>query len=369
MMNFVLNTFVRWCLASTIFFLILSLADPLGGAETELSDTEASLQPSPRAVLSKEVLDFGLVRQGEVVTLTVVLDNYGDADLVLEEVMVSNPALRVRLRRTIPSGGEAAIGLELNTTEFSGEIDAEAIILTNDKENRELHLTLRGQVQPPVEILPNPILALSAYRWKAAEAARSVTVINHEESPLEILGIEGEPSENWFDLELETVEEGRRYRLSLRLDPKGTAGRAEKTVTLQTNKGDLPILVVTFLKDRVYASEEEVGFGTIDRAQLAAEPELLEFLAKTFHLYRFGSDPFEIQIESTIPFLRVERLPVEGPGAVVDIPRQGPTSIFDLTVIPDLDDLKEGAFEGMILVSTNDPEFPVVEIKVSGSVK
>src|SRR5713226_6304741 len=56
--------------------------------------------------------------------------------------------------------------------------------------------------------------------------------------------------------------------------------------------------------------------------------------------------------------------PPEGPGAVVNIPRQGPTGIFELRVVPIKERLERGKFQGTIRIFTNDAEFPELLIPV-----
>ncbi|HUV13572.1 MAG TPA: hypothetical protein VMY18_08000, partial [Acidobacteriota bacterium] len=138
---------------------------------------------------------------------------------------------------------------------------------------------------------------------------------------------------------------------------------------VRTNKGDVSIVLLTFLKTRVYLAPEEVDLRLIDLADLRARPEIGEYLPVTFHIYRRGSDTFTIELESSLPFLDVTREPAEGPGVVLDIPQEGPTAIFDVTVTPIVDELQPGSFEGVIRIKTNDPEFSELTVPVRGEVR
>src|SRR5207244_1443137 len=121
--------------------------------------------------------------------------------------------------------------------------------------------------------------------------------------------------------------------------------------TLSTNKGEIAIPVFTFLKEKVFANPPEVDLGRLSLEQLEKEPSLQDF---------------RIRVESSLPFNGVERTPREGPGAVVNIPRQGPTGIFELRVVPIKDRLQRGKFQGTIRILTNDEEFPELLITVRG---
>jgi len=41
-----------------------------------------------------------------------------------------------------------------------------------------------------------------------------------------------------------------------------------------------------------------------------------------------------MQVQSSLPFIAIEKISREGPGAIVNIPQQGPTAIYELTVSP-----------------------------------
>lgn len=96
---------------------------------------------------------------------------------------------------------------------------------------------------------------------------------------------------------------------------------------------------------------------------------MADLLPQTFHVYRRGAEPFPIEVTSPFPFLTVSKVPAEGPRAVVAIPRQGPTSIYDVTLIPVVDALRPGPFEGVVKVHTDDSDFPQLEVPVRGEVQ
>jgi hypothetical protein len=210
-------------------------------------------------------------------------------------------------------------------------------------------------------------MAISAYRSDAGNLEKAVTVVNRDSLPLEILEVVG-PRDR-VDLQVKTVEDGNRYQLVARLRPEADTGRSEDRIRIRTNKGDVSIILLTYLKTRVYFAPEEVDFRLIDLADLRARPAIEEYLPVTFHIYRRGSDPFTIDLESSLPFLTVTQEPTEGPGMVLDIPQEGPTTIFDVTVKPVVEDLQPGSFEGVIRIKTNDPEFPQLTVPVRGEVK
>ena len=54
---------------------------------------------------------------------------------------------------------------------------------------------------------------------------------------------------------------------------------------------------------------------------------------------------------------------------MVNIPRQGPTAIFDLTLQLVVKKLQPGSFEGVVRIRTDDPDFPELSVPVKGEVR
>ena len=54
---------------------------------------------------------------------------------------------------------------------------------------------------------------------------------------------------------------------------------------------------------------------------------------------------------------------------MVNIPRQGPTAVFELKIAPIKEKLKPGRLEGTIRIRTNDPEFPELVIAVRAEIR
>ena len=324
-------------------------------------------EKTPSAVLESAVYDFGTVKKGAKLSHTISVRNKGDAPLIIEGMRFSVPMLRVGVNRVVAPEEEANIVLELDTAELSGQVLDDIVLQTNDPHASKLSIRLQGRVQSPVEVLPRPAIYLSAFRWETGTKTGAVTVANNEESPLEILGNRAEGDR--FSVALTPIEEGRRYQLTVKLVPAAPAGHASGNITLNTNKGNIQIPVFTFLKDTVYVNPPDVELGVIDLELLKQEPRHLDFRSQSVFIYKHRGQDFQIRVDSSLPFIAIEKTPPEGPGAFVDIPRQGPTGIFELKVFPIKEQLKPGKFQGTIRVSTNDGEFRELLIPVRVEVR
>jgi hypothetical protein len=225
---------------------------------------------------------------------------------------------------------------------------------------------VRATTSNQVELVPRNAIFLTAFKWETGKKEDKITIINKGGQPLEIKEMRTEG--NRFTPRLTTVEDGQRYELSVKLNPHAQPGKAEGQIKLYTNKGELDIPVFTFLKNRVYMSDSMVEFGKINLKQLSAKPGLRNFLTYTIFIYQYHGEDFKINYESSLPFMSIKKTPPEGPGAVINIPRQGKTSVFELAITPIVERLKPGRFQGTIRITTNDKDFPELVIPVRGEV-
>jgi hypothetical protein len=88
---------------------------------------------------------------------------------------------------------------------------------------------------------------------------------------------------------------------------------------VSTNKGEIEIPVFTFLKEKVYGNPPDVDLGRISLEQLGKQPNLLDFRTDTVFIYKHQGEDFRIRVESSLPFIGVQKTPAEGPGTVVNI--------------------------------------------------
>jgi hypothetical protein len=337
--------------AASLFLLIVS--GQVGAAD------------GPRARLSSQRLDFGNLDRGARARQTFVLANDSDLALEIRSVSTSHPALAATPIESVPARGSAEIAVELDATELEGRFSGALTLITNDPTAETLRIDVDAFIGPQVEAVPKPLLALRAFRWEVAAKERRVELVNRSPGPLEIVAVHGVDRER-IDLEVTPVEVGQRYRLTARLRAGGPEGTARSGLRVETNKGDVGIMVLTLLKDRVYTIPQSLNFE-VDAAAIERAPDSLSELAQSLQVYRLGGEDFRIELESAPAFVTVTIHPASGPGVVHPIPDQGPTSIFDVTVTPALEHLPTGSFAGRLRFRTSDPERKILEIPVVGS--
>ena len=159
--------------------------------------------------------------------------------------------------------------------------------------------------------------------------------------------------------ELETLEEGRRYRLSLVLNADGPGGKKMESILVNTSSRTQPLLTIpanTYLRERVYTFPDAVDLGGLRISDIKAHPDLLQRTSQTLMVYQSGGTDFQVRLRTDLPMLELKS-------------ERGPTGDrYQSTVTLIGDKLQAGPIRGSIVIETNDPEFPTLTVPVSGEI-
>ena len=311
---------------------------------------------APKAVFTETRFSFGTVRQGTAITREFVLRNAGAAAVRILGVRATAPLLLGRMSAQIAPGTEAKLRVQLDTSKLSGPFEGEILISLNDPELPEAVLQVEGRINPPIELSPRPVFFVAGQRGRPKQAA--IEIINHEPEPLRIESVE-HPRER-FTTKLETIEEGRRYRLSLMLNPAGPGGKQTETILVKTSSRTRPLLSIaanTYLRERVYTFPDAVDLGALRLEDLKAHPDLLQRTAQTLMVYQSGGADFQVKLRTDLPVLDLKS-------------ERGPKGDrYQSTVTLIGEKLQAGPIEGSIVIETNDPDFPNLTVPVRGEIR
>ena len=204
-----------------------------------------------------------------------------------------------------------------------------------------------------IEYQPMPAVFITAARGTIQEA--SIEIINRKPEPLEITEIEN-PSKR-FGARVQTLEPGRRFRLTVILKGEGPAGKQRQDISLKTNLASAPALripVNTFVREKVYALPESVFLGRFGINEIKGNPKAAQQLAQILMVYRDNTTEFQAQVTSDLPFLKISS-------------KRGPKGDrYENWVSIDPELAPTGEFKGTIVIETNDPDFPKLTVPVSG---
>jgi Protein of unknown function (DUF1573) len=309
----------------------------------------------PRAVVVEPDYDFGTLEQGQLVTRSFTIRNEGTAPLTISRVDLSQPFMRSRFRRVIPANSEGQITIEWDTTRFTGDLAAEAIVHLDDPAQRRLSLTIQGVVRSPIDVLPSPAVYFSVFRDESAQ--QTISIVNNDQRPLRIGQLQGQSDR--FKADLRTLADGKRYEVAIKVPSGLPAGRYMDVLLVETDhprRQQLKIGVNIFVKDNLYASPEFVDFGEV-RSQELRNPLLNELLRQSFIVKKRRGTFTITGISSSVSGLSIASDPT------------GASDSFrvDVSLIPA--QVQPGSLESTIRIRTDDSDFPELLIPIRGLVR
>jgi len=290
--------------------------------------------------------NFGVVKQGDVISYTFVIRNTDVVPLNIERFELSQLGMTARATPMIAAGAEGKITLKWDTRNVTGKVTGKGILYFDDPVQKPVVLVLSGAVKPPIEFVPARIVYLSTF--KGESAAQTVTIINNDESrPLEILRIERRGEH--FVAELHTPRSGDVHNIVLTIPSDTAPGRYLEALEIHTDdptRSPLMIGVNILVKENLYTFPQNLEFNTMHGSQVTGQVTQSLLVKK-----REGQ--FEInRVTSTIPFLAIEREP------------DGKSGTFRIDVSIDSTQLKPGTTSGVLRIETDDSEFPEVVVPV-----
>lgn len=312
--------------------------------------------PAATAIPANEAADirfhFGTVVQGTPVAHQFPLRNQGAQPLRIAGVQLSPPLQLAKMPAVIPPGETGLLKLTLDTSLIEGEYQGQLLVMLADAAEAPRAFSVEGKVTPPIEILPHAAFFLSTA--KGTEKSGSVEIVNHEARPLALTLDPAALAE--YKPRLEVLEPGRRFRLTVTVPASAPAGRHSSRLALQSSSPGKPTLYVglnTIVRERVHTFPDTVDFGQLRMRDLAQGPNAAG--AQTLMVYQTGGKAFSATPRSTIAGMALAAEP--GPqGDRVQI-----TATLGHEVVP-------GPITGTITVQTNDPEFPQLQVPVTGEI-
>ena len=247
--------------------------------------------------------------------------------------------------------------MDWNTTSFSGPIDLEAKLSSNDPVRPKFTFTLSGSIDPVIEVAPIWGGFISLYADEKKE--QTLHIINHEQQPLKISSVEKQGTH--FTASLKEVQSGKSYDLTITV-PAGTPpGHYEEALLLHTNHPkfpEVPVGINVLVMRDVHAFPESVDLKGIDLSILNQNPKLIDNLFENVIVENRRGD-FEIKsIQTDVPFLKITQAPPSGR-----------SSRFKLDIQVLKEKLAPGKISGSIRVATDVKEFPEITIPVVAEIK
>jgi hypothetical protein len=207
----------------------------------------------PRAVLTETVHDFGKVFEDKTLTHTFMVKNEGNAPLRVEDVDPDCACTVADYDRVIPPGGQGRITLGIKPFSVMRNFLKLAKVKFNDPNQPELELTLKGYVEPIIEIQPNHIVRL---RGKVGEDVHGqVRFVSHLSAPWQITSFDNSIPQR-IAVSVKAEKPGQVYVLEVR-NISRESGKYGGKIELHTTSRERPRLIV-----RVFANIYPAASGT-----------------------------------------------------------------------------------------------------------
>ena len=310
----------------------------------------------PEALLPESQVDLGRIRADRKTEHSFTVSNSGSEALEIRNVRLKGQGFKARLPKGIPPGESRFITLSLEPVSLIGEWDWEVSFETNDPDNPLIHYKVKAFIYPPIEVEPAPRVFFSLYDDESA--FRRLEIVNHKSRPLEITRLESLGSH--FLPELETLEPGKRFQLTVTVPETVDPGRFQEALLLHSDDPDRPVIriaVNVLVKEDLSAFPERIDFGWLSLEKLKAQPAVIALLTQTI-LIRSRNDDFSVtSVESEHPFLTVSRNPGNR------------AKVVQVDVGLDPEKLTPGPIGGVLTVATDHPRYPEIEIPLSGIVQ
>lgn len=295
-------------------------------------------------------LDFGKVVQGKRIDYAFTIRGDTARDLRILHVRSCELCEVAAVDSVVPRGGAAKVRVLFDTKNVRGFVDQVSRVYFTDKSRRPVPLRLKGTVVWPVEFTPQN----HAYFFtvKGEGARQEIVVENNEPQPLKILSVSS--SNPAFRAGLQTLEDGRRYKLIVTLDAAVPVGKHDASITLTTNNPrytTLAIQAFAQVRNTVAADPSTVDYGltafkSINRVSIRSREVLVT---------KAGSKDFSVTRATVdLPFMDVE----------VEPHKRGESVIVTVRIDPKR--ARKGEFKGTLLIETNDAQFPVLRLPVTG---
>ena len=145
--------------------------------------------------------------------------------------------------RAVSPGGAGKITLTVNLKGYHGQVRKTAIIVSNDPQKPKVTLSFHGKVRPFIELLPTSSIE---FRGKTGQEEKTIDILATSH-PFHIQKIENGLAEK-ISYRLETVKEGRHYRLEItRLQKSGRFFGFIKCFTDHPQKPEIRIPIINNL--------------------------------------------------------------------------------------------------------------------------
>lgn len=200
---------------------------------------------APKLTVPEAVFDFGERDNTEIVEHTFVLKNEGNLSLEIKNTRPSCGCTVAHLSgKIIPPGGSVTLTAKLTLKGRRGKQMKTILVESNDPDNPKQKLVLQGFAKAKPQPIKPQRRHISFGRIPP-ETRATATVdleINQEQEAISVTGVKSDSDH--FSARLETIEEGKKYRVIVETQPPLPKGNIRSSVHILTGKDQKSSLTI-----------------------------------------------------------------------------------------------------------------------------
>jgi hypothetical protein len=320
-----------------------------------LAQGDAAPAKGPKAVVAEPMKDVGTVPTGEKIVQDFAIRNEGTAPLQITEVRPACGCTVAEFDKTVAPGATGKVHAVLDTKTFTGPISKGVSVFTNDPANPQIQLTIKATVEPYIISKPG-YARFSVVKGEPNLGEIAQTLWANDGAPFKVLKVDttipGVVTSFREATEAERRPEGKgaQWRIAIKLTEQVQVGPLADYVNVYTDHPKqkmVEIPVSGFVRPILAATPPVADFGKV---------EVKEPLTRSLNLRNFATEPINVtKVEGDIKGIEAKLEPVQA----------GREYQVRVTLKPEL---AKGPFAGKLLVHTDSPKIPVLQVDLKGPV-
>lgn len=336
----------------------LFAAAPANGAPAapaNAGDAAPSTAPHPKAVAIEPVKDAGSIAKGDKVTQDFQIRNDGAVPLEITDVKPACGCTVASFDKTIAPGKIGTVHLVVDTVTFNGPVSKGVTVYTNDPANPQIELTVRAKVDPYIAVKPG-YARYNLVRNEAKEGTIVQTLWAPDGSPMDIVKVDSPFP--FLTVSFREAQEGERqpdvkvkqWRVEMLMSNDAPVGPLTGYVMVHTNHPKqklVEIPVSGFVRPVMAVTPPKADFGKL---------EIKEPVRKSLDVRNFATEPIKVIGVDTSG---------QGIEAKLDPLEEGRDYAVRVILNPSM---PKGPFHGKLIIRTDSPKTPVLEVELTGTV-
>ncbi|NVM21030.1 MAG: hypothetical protein HWN68_04550 [Desulfobacterales bacterium] len=256
-----------------------------------------------------------------------------------------------RFDRTIPPGGEGKITLEVRTKGYQGNFHKSARVLTNDPNNPQVIIAVKGKVWVPIRSNQR----YANLKGILGEKIESVVHLRGEKQEPLIVKLDSVSIPEKVAVELKEIEKGRSYQLKVKnkVVKETTYGGQIRLTTSYPEKPEMVIRILGHIRAPLEVRPKALNFGRMPAERLRQLEKAGRSMSRpVMVLLNKGNDLKIVRVDSERSLFKVVTREI----------RRG--RVVQLRVEPILEKLKKGVKTDRLKIHTNQKGRKVLEVPV-----